>query len=244
MCKYDKAVSGLKGDMQIFIPEMKYSFYSPIVLLSIGIGMLAACVLMRKSGVSKNAVIYTMLLTFVFILTVSFMVSIILTGDIRRVGFVGAGGALGLIVGAVISAFIMGEDKINSLVPWVLAAPLMYGLSKIACHISGCCYGIPYEGPGRVIYASKGMEGYFPIQLLEVITFVVIFVIGLVIYLKNENNRILSARIVIIMSAVFKIGLEYLRFSHIGKMVTGYQILILAIAVVAYITSVVIEKWN
>lgn len=228
--------------MQFFIPEMKYSFYAPIVLLSIGIGMVVACVLMRKSGISKNAVLYTMLLTFICILAVSFMVSVVLTGDIRRAGFVGAGGALGLLVGAVLSAFIMEEDKVASLVPWVLVAPLMYGLSKTACHIAGCCYGIPCEGPVRVVYEAKGAEGYFPIQLLEVITFVAIFFVGLVIYLKYENKRILAARIVIILSGIFKIGLEYLRFSHIGKTVSGYQVLILVIALIAIITSVVIEK--
>ena len=228
--------------MQFFIPEMKYSFYAPIVLLSIGVGMIVACMLMRKSGIQKNAVIYTMLLTYVCILTFSFMVSIVISGDIRRVGFAGAGGALGLMAGAIISALIMGEDKVLSLVPWVLVAPLMYGLSKTACHIAGCCYGIPYEGLGKVVYASKGAEGYFPIQLVEVITFVAIFLIGLVIYLKNKNKRILSARVVIILSCIFKIGLEYLRFSHIGKEVSGYQILVLIIAILAYMASVVIER--
>ena len=228
--------------MQFFIPEMKYSFYAPIVLFSIGIGMMVACILMRKSGISKNAVLYTMLLTFVCIMTFSFMVSIALTGDIRKVGFAGAGGALGLMVGAIISAFIMGEDKVASLVPWVLVAPLMYGLSKTACHIAGCCYGIPFEGPAKVVYASKGAEGYFPIQLVEVITFVAIFLLGLVIYLKNENKRILSARVVIILSCIFKIGLEYLRFSHIGKEISGYQILVLVIAILAYMASVVIGR--
>ena len=46
----------------------------------------------------------------------------------------------------------------------------------------------------------------------------------------------------IILSCIFKIGLEYLRFSHIGKEVSGYQILVLIIAILAYMASVVIER--
>lgn len=226
----------------IVIPELKYSIYSPIVLLSIIIGIIMASLLMKKAGVTAKSIFYTDMLVFVFIIVCSFMMSIALTGDIRRISFVAAGGAAGLILGATLSIFIISEKVIDTAIAWVLATPLMYGLSKIACFLTGCCHGIRYKGAFNVIYVTKGHDSYFPIQLLESIVFVIIFIIGLILYLKLEDKRLLVARLVVILSAIAKIGLEYLRFNHAERGVSGYQVAIFTIACVAYILVVFIDK--
>ncbi len=226
----------------IVIPEFKYSLYSPIVLLSIIIGIIMASLLMKKAGVIGKSIFYTDILVFVFIIVCSFMMSIALTGDIRRISFVAAGGAAGLILGATLSIFIISEKVIDTAAAWVLVTPLMYGLSKIACFVSGCCYGIRYRGPFNVIYVAKGHDSYFPIQLLESIVFVVIFIIGLILYLKLADKRLLVARLVVILSAITKIGLEYLRFNHAERGVSGYQVIIFIIACAAYLLVVFIDK--
>ena len=226
----------------IVIPEFKYSLYSPIVLLSIIIGIIMASLLMKKAGVTGKSIFYTAILVFVFIIVCSFMMSIALTGDIRRISFVAAGGAAGLILGATLSIFIISEKVIDTAAAWVLVTPLMYGLSKIACFVSGCCYGIRYRGPFNVIYVAKGNDSFFPIQLLESIVFVIIFFIGLLLYLKLADKRLLVARLVVILSAITKIGLEYLRFNHAERGVSGYQVIIFIIACAAYLLVVFIDK--
>ena len=226
----------------IVIPEFKYSLYSPIVLLSIIIGIIIASLLMKKAGVTGKSIFYTDILVFVFIIVCSFMMSIVLTGDIRRISFVAAGGAAGLILGATLSIFIISEKVIDTAAAWVLVTPLMYGLSKIACFVSGCCYGIRYRGPFNVIYVAKGNDSFFPIQLLESIVFVIIFIIGLSLYLKLADKRLLVARLVVILSAITKIDLEYLRFNHAERGVSGYQVIIFIIACAAYLLVVFIDK--
>ena len=213
----------------MYIPELKYTFYGPIVLFSILIGIIVACLLMHKAGVEKKNAIYTAVLTFVSIITFSFIMSFNLTKDIRKVGFVGAGGALGLIIGIIISVLIHRDHIRESICAWIISAPLMYGLSKIACHIAGCCNGIPYSGHLAVSYGAKSGESFFPVQLAETVCFLIVFALGLILYFKLKD-KLLTASIILMLSALTKIGLEFLRESHIGQTISTYQIIVFSIA--------------
>ena len=225
----------------MIIPETTLHLYAPIVFISILIGVFAACALMHKAGVSRQTVLYTALLTFVMIVVVSFMMSVILNGSIFKIGFVGAGGALGLMLGAVISALIHREKVPDSVAAWIVSAPLMYALSKVACHVTGCCNGIPYDGPFHVAYESKGGASFFPVQLTETVVFLMIFVIGLVLYLKL-TNRMRAAVITVVLSCIAKVGIEFLRQSHMGKTISRYQILVIVLAVIFIAISIPVGK--
>ena len=214
--------------MNIYIPELEYTFYGPIVFLSIITGMVIACFMMKKSGVKNETILLTAILTFVSIIVCSAVTSIVLSGDIRKVGFVGAGGALGLLIGASASALIHRDHLKESLSAWIIVSPLMYGLSKIGCHIAGCCNGIPYNGVINITYASKGNISYFPIQLTETVVFIVIFIIGIILFFKSDK-KLTVASITLLLSAAAKTGLEYLRESHVG-IISNYQILVWIIA--------------
>ena len=230
--------------MTFFIPELEYTFYGPIVLGSILIGIIVACVLMRRAGVESVTVLFTALFTFVCIIVCSIMTSIILLRDIHKIGFVAAGGAIGLMLGAVTSVLIHRDHIRDALTVWIIVAPLMYGLSKIGCHIAGCCYGVPYEGPFSIHYERYGGVGCFPIQLTETITFVLIFIIGMIVYLSGSESisHIRAAKVVIILSTIAKISQEHLREGHTGGLLSNYQILIFVIAVIAYISTVFISR--
>ena len=216
------------NNLRFYIPELNNTYYGPIVISAIMIGLIISCILMYKADVRKETLIYTSIFTFVCIFIFSAMISIALSGDIRRVGFVGAGGALGLLVGAIISALIHQDHISESISAWIISSPLMYGLSKIGCHIAGCCNGIPYDGLFRITYASKGHHSYFPVQLTETIVFVIIFLIGFKLYLKSES-KLKTAGFILLLSGISKVLLEFLRESHMGKVISGYQILVLAI---------------
>ena len=215
--------------------------YGTIILLSIVAGIIVACVLMRRAGASNTTVLYTAVFTTMCIFVVSFMMSVALSGDIRKAGFVGAGGALGLIIGAVTSALIHNDHAADSIAAWIVASPLMYGLSKIACHIAGCCNGIPYTGPLCVTYASRGGASFFPVQLLETIVFLIIFAAAFIMYLKCAN-KMKAAMITVSVSAIAKALCEFLRESHMGKIISGYQLIVLGIAAAFVITSVILGK--
>lgn len=218
----------------MYIPELTYNLYAPIVLASILTGLVVASLLCRRAGASRQTVIYTALLTFVMIIAVSFMMSVIMSGSLLKFGFVGAGGALGLILGVIVSGFIHNDHVKETVAAWIIVAPLMYGLSKIACHIAGCCNGIPYHGVLSVTYESHASASYFPVQLLETLVFVVIFAVGLVLFLKASSDKMLGvASLVLLLSCVAKVSIEFLRESHAGKTVTGYQVLVIGITAVS-----------
>ena len=227
--------------MNIHIPNLEYTFYGPIVLLSIVIGIIIARILMRNAGVKSITCFYTAIFTFISILVCSVIFSISLSGNIRTIGFVGAGGALGLIVGAVTSAIIHRDHISESMSAWIIVAPLMYGLSKIGCHIAGCCNGIPYNGFFTITYASKGSTSYFPIQITETIVFVLIFIIGLILYLKSKNKTRVAI-FVILLSGIAKIGLEFLRESHMGHIITSYQVIVFMIALTGALSLFFVDK--
>lgn len=229
--------------MNFYIPELKYTFYGPIVFISIIIGMLVACFLMKKSGVKKEAVFYTALLTFVSILVCSASLSVALSGDIRKIGFVGAGGALGLIIGAITSALINNDHISESISAWIISAPLMYGLSKTACHIAGCCKGIPYSKSFRVTYQLYDNKSFFPIQLTETFVFLIIFFVGLFLYFKIKNKMNVAA-FILLLSGLSKIALEFLRESHIGKFISSYQIIVLSITLIGVITILLLSHFS
>ena len=227
----------------MYIPELTYNLYAPIVLASILTGLVVASLLCRRAGASRQTVVYTALLTFVMIIAVSFMMSVIMSGSLLKFGFVGAGGALGLILGVIVSGFIHNDHVKETVAAWIIVAPLMYGLSKIACHIAGCCNGIPYHGVLSVTYESHGGASYFPVQLLETVVFVVIFAVGLVLFLKASSDKMLGvASLVLLLSCVAKVSIEFLRESHVGKTVTCYQVLVVAITVITLVVFQVMKK--
>ena len=102
----------------------------------------------------------------------------------------------------------------------ILSLPLVYGLSKIACFIVGCCGGIPYEGLLKVKYAHALNIWQFPIQFVETIVFLLIFVFGQ--YLKNNKN---INYIVLFLVSIFKFLLDFFRYDHINILITKNQIL-------------------
>ena len=232
--------------MRIYVPVSEHSIYSPIVLSSILIGIAVACFLMKKAGAKKATVIYTALLVFVCILTFSFTLSFMLYGQPDRVGFIGAFGAFGVLAGALLSAFIHKDVVRESVSAWIVTAPLMYGLSKIACHFSGCCYGIRYSGPFSVTY--RGPESIsaplntqlFPVQLSESICFILIFVIGVTLFLKN-NDKLNAAIITLILCILFKCLFDVLREGGNGFLMSANKLSAMIIGSISVIIIIVIK---
>ena len=69
----------------------------------------------------------------------------------------------------------------------------MYAVGKIGCFFAGCCYGIEYNGFLNVTYnysaiAPKGIS-LFPIQLLESIVFLIIFLYTFIKFHKVDIDK-------------------------------------------------------
>ncbi len=97
--------------------------------------------------------------------------------------------------------------------------PLVYGISKIACFLSGCCGGIPYNGLFYVIYPRGLNIPQFPIQIVEALISLIIFLICH----KLRNNKNI-AYITLILIAIVKASLDFLRYDHLTIKITTNQI--------------------
>ena len=212
--------------MQIIIPEFSRSPYSLIVMLSVAIGYAVAVLRMRKSGVNNQTILYTSLLAFVCTMAGSFMLAFKITSEGIGIGFSGLGAAVGMISGVFISGIIIKDKPDLVMTSFVVSAPLMYGLAKIGCFLAGCCHGKEYYGPFAVVYSNEHAGSYFPIQLVDMVVFLLLHVFALLITNKMKNK----ARAIYIILAVtipVRFALEYTRYYHDGSLIASGQVTVL-----------------
>lgn len=107
-------------------------------------------------------------------------------------GFVFYGGLIGGILGILIYSkmFKISFDKLCMiLVPTV---PIFHSIGRIGCLLAGCCYGMEYDGFGSITFynsdlAPKGVP-LFPMQIVESICNLIIFIIILLTYKKFKGT--------------------------------------------------------
>lgn len=218
--------------------------YGIMILLSLVIGLLYILISLKKEGIRNKNVYLFILLYLIFTMMFGLKISISQNAEnhyIIKGGLYSYGGAIGVILAAVIFEKILPTN--SKIVKYaIISLPLTYAISKLGCFHAGCCYGIPYEGPLSVTYIDKMQFSVFPVQMLETIVFLSIFILCNAL----QNNKYI-VYITIFISAMVKFALDYLRYEHIGKVLTTNQILsiiLVLITVVIYVFNKVKEKRN
>lgn len=216
------------------IPKINFPIYMIIILLSIFIGMIYVFNSLKKISKVDNLYLY-FILNMMLTLFMGIMVSIILSGsfDFSSIGLSSYGGVVGVILSSLIFEKIIPYDG-NLIKLSIISLPLIYGLSKIACFISGCCYGIPYDG---LLFVRYNELNVFPVQFLETIVFIIIFIICN--RFKNNKNIIWYT---IFTSAFFKFLLDFLRYDHISKLITVNQIISIILMILSIIVLIFKKK--
>lgn len=102
----------------------------------------------------------------------------------------------------------------------VLGFPVFHCIARIGCLLNGCCYGIEYHGPLAVQYTashiSPGINDEivdftrFPVQPLEALLELIIFIILLILFLK-KGDRFAVTPAYLLMYAVVRFFDEFLR---------------------------------
>lgn len=202
-------------------------------MASFVISFLIVAFLLRQKKIPGRHIGYSMFLNIVMTLCGAKMYSVFASGfkqSLLTSGISSLGGVIGLFAGTIIFGYIYTEGRTAILRAYTLVVPLMYGIAKIGCYLMGCCHGIPYTGPLSVSYNNSIVHGgpYFPIQLTETLVFIGIFAVCLGIYLSKHAIHTVSA--VMILCAIGKFSLEYLREEHIGKLLSANQIVCIAFA--------------
>ena len=221
----------MSANVMVTISEIKFPIYFIIIIASIFLGMLYVYMSLKKKVQLDNKFYPYFLFNILLILFLgkTFTMLTSRSSNFLTIGFSSYGGAVGNILCALYFEKI--SDFKKYLIKYsIISLTLIYSLSKIACFIVGCCHGIPYEKMFSVIYTDKLNIAVFPIQLLETIVFVLIF-----LFCNKFQNRKNISLITIIMCATCKFLLDFLRYDHLNKVITINQIISLIVIIFSVI---------
>ena len=220
----------------MIIPKLKISLYAIIIVLSIIIGMIYVYKSIRKEGVKEKEVLLYFIMYISFALVFGKLYTMFTSKGVNIItaGLSSYGGLIGVVIASIIFEMMLplkGVVKKYS----ILSLPLVYGLSKIACFISGCCSGIPYEGLFKVKYPHMLNIWQFPIQIVETIVCLLLFFICS----KYKNNKNINY-IVLIFVSIIKFSLDFLRYDHVKISITSNQIF----SIILLVATIIVYLFN
>ena len=223
--------------------NIDFNFYGFIIILSLIIGLVFICFNARELKFTKEDIFFLVVYLLVGVIVgakyYDYFVNIhkYKSFNFFALGLSSYGAVIGIIIMLLIYSKQMKKDFITMLKLIVPALPLIYGLSKIACFISGCCYGIEYDGIFSITYnyshsAPKGVS-LFPIQIVETIVFLLIF-----IFFYINRNKIKDKNYVgymFIVCGFFKFILDFFRHIHVSEIISTNQIFSLIFIVIGIV---------
>lgn len=220
------------------IPKINFPIYGIIILLSGLIGLIYILYNLKKEGYRNKKILLYFCLYSMFALVFGKMYTILIfgRGNIITATLSSYGGLFGVVLAAIIFEKIIPTNK-TTIKYTILSLPLVYGLSKIACSLVGCCSGIPYKGIFKVKYLNELNIWQFPVQILEVIVFIILFIILHILKNKKYINYI-----TILLVVTFKFLLDFLRYDHIDTLITKNQIFSIVLFVITTILFIITVK--
>lgn len=129
-------------------------------------------------------------------------------------GFVFFGGLMGGIIALPLVKKIHKIDVLGIIKAIVPCIPLAHAIGRIGCHLTGCCYGVEYDGIFHIVYHNNLFApndiGLFPVQLTEAIINFILAVV-LLIYISKKRPVTDTLYIYIIGYSAARFILEFFR---------------------------------
>lgn len=220
------------------VDKSQIHLYGAIIIISIIIGIAYIYLSLRKDRINDNRIslYFLMYITFSIIMGKQFTLLTSHHTNFLTVGLSSYGGGIGVILSAYIFEKILPLN--NQLKKYaIISLPLVYSISKIACFVSGCCFGIPYDGVGHIIYKDGLNIPVFPIQIVETIVFFIIF-----LYCNNKRKSKNIIEITILICSIAKGLLDFLRYEHLTKIITFNQIISIIVCLLLLIEFIYKKK--
>ena len=226
----------------------KMPIYGLMIILSLVINIIIVLLIYKKYNYTKEEIIGAIVYENIGIICGAKILTYIQNYkeygqfDFQSLGL----SSYGAIIGAIICLIAFGlqfkkplKDMLFTFMPSV---PIMYAIGKIGCFLVGCCYGIKYNGIGNILYKySEVAPNYvhlFPIQIIETISFTLIFIYMISKTIKNNFNW-KTLGISFILCGLVKFTLDYLRASHVNTLLSSNQIISIIFIIIGII---MIEK--
>lgn len=135
-------------------------------------------------------------------------------------GFVFYGGLIGGILGIFIYAKQFKIEFKPLLLTIVPTIPLVHSIGRIGCLLAGCCYGMEYNGIGAITFHNSLIApneiSLFPIQIIECICNLLIFMILTITY-KKDTGTYKTVGLYCILYSIVRFTLEFFR----GDLIRG-----------------------
>lgn len=219
--------------MNFVIPKINFPIYGFCILLSLTIGFISIYRLLRKENIKKEHIILFLVLSLVLVFLGAKYYTIITSFgkyNIFNAGLSSLGAVFGILISLIIIKKILPNIDFSK--PVIVNLPLIYSISKLGCFFAGCCNGIRYDGIFNIVYNNGIGPSYnvLPIQLIETIVFLMLFIICYKLY---KNKYVIE--ITIILCSIFKFLLDYLRESHTSVILSANQIVCIIIFIISLI---------
>lgn len=219
---------------------MKY-VYPAMIVLSLIVNAIVVLIVSRKFKYKVDELVSMLVIDNIGIIGGGLLYTYIIS---KGLGFSSLGGVIGGLVFLYLYSLLVKKDYKYMLILFMPSIPLMYAIGKIGCFVAGCCYGIPYDSIGHIVYHHSNVAplntGLFPIQIIETIIFLGIFIYVIYHYYKKQCSIKLVMK-ELIMCGIAKFVLDFFRFEHTTKFITSNQVMCLVIVIVA---SVYLLKMN
>lgn len=220
---------------------MKY-VYPSMIVLSLIVNVIVVLIISRKFKYTVDELVSMLVIDNIGIIGGGILYTYIFSKDL---GFSSLGGVIGGLIMLYLYSLLVKKDYKYMLILFMPSIPLMYAIGKIGCFVAGCCYGIPYDGIGHIVYHSSEVAllntNLFPIQIVETIIFLIIFIYVISRYYKNKFS-IKLIMIEIIVCGIAKFLLDFLRYEHTVKLITSNQIMCLLLVIFSSIYLIRLNK--
>lgn len=131
-------------------------------------------------------------------------------------GFVFYGGLIGGLAGIFLGGRIVKVQVMRYVQICIPCIPIVHAFGRFGCAAAGCCYGIPYDGIGAVVYTESLIApehvSLFPVQALEAVLNLMLAAALFLYVHKKKGKELKSLEIYLGVYAVIRFILEFFRY--------------------------------
>lgn len=128
-------------------------------------------------------------------------------------GFVFFGGLIGALIFLILANHLHHLNAKTYLQKLIFLLPFAHAFGRLGCYMAGCCYGIPYNGPGHVVFPNNSLAPanipLFPVQLLEALC---LLILSFAIWYLSKHFNYSSLLMYLLAYPTLRFFLEFLRY--------------------------------
>lgn len=143
--------------------------------------------------------------------------------ELMQSGFVFYGGLIGGLLAVVGAGRLHKIKAAQYAASAIFLIPMIHSFGRVGCFLAGCCYGIPYDGPGAVVFPENSFAlsgvSLFPVQLVEAVCLLGI-ALWLFVLQWGADCRY-TVELYLITYGIVRFILEYFRYDEIRGRYAG-----------------------